>query len=186
MTAGIDRSRIVFHDHGKKWDGGEVEKRAYMFKLALDLAESNEDWFIILDGDMSLAPGFDGAVIREQLRQTELDVAELTWLDVPWDEDYSRASRTFFRSLFRALPGLTVEGYHWIYTCYKNGERYFPWQSPDKRFMAPPALNLTQLLTMEHRQAQREETRDRTRRTYYEGRDQTGLEFVPDYSADVR
>lgn len=95
----------------KPWAGGEVEKRAALFELARRAGATPDDWFLIIDGDMELASYTPEA--RELLAASALDIAEVRWRDV--QVDGVPCSDLKFRSLFRALPGLTVERAHYLY-----------------------------------------------------------------------
>jgi hypothetical protein len=78
--------------HGLLWEvrgrtrqwSGEVEKRAFMFESALQVATSHEDWFLIMDGDMLLDPSVDTLKARATLATTPCDVAEVTFAELAY------------------------------------------------------------------------------------------------------
>lgn len=172
--AGIKRS---IHVPPYPWQGGEVEKRAAMFQFARDAGATPADWLLILDGDMHVAKSAGG---REALAAVTEDVAEVTIHNVRPD-DYVYHTYPRFRSLFRALPGLTVKWTHFLYVAPKEvGWRYL-WHTPSGHIAEhEPAANLTEDLTLHHRRLDRTAERDASARTYYQQRDARSLERVPD------
>lgn len=158
----------------------EVRKRAYMFERALDVATPMEDWFLIIDGDMWLHQKSWPERARYYLEETDLHAAEVTFHNLDPEPDSNPKERAF-RSLFRAIPGLTVEGTHAIYTVPDfEGKRLFVWQSVGEH-MAVPALDLTTHIHLYHRPHLREPERQAVRAEYYDRRSTANIENVPDY-----
>lgn len=167
----------------------EVEKRAAMFEYGRDAGATPEDWFLIIDGDMELAAFTSEA--RELLAESECDIAEVRWHDIQIDgKQYSEAR---FRSMFRALPGLTVERAHYLYTvpcpdcdnqacsaCKQTGRR-FVWHTPDGHFVDERFVDLFDHVTLHHYNAQRDPERKARAADYYRNRDDRKLESAGDW-----
>lgn len=178
-NSGLD---YVFHTPPDVWAGGEVEKRAKMFEVALTAATSREDWFLIMDGDMLLDDNsVDVEAVRHTLATTEHDVAEVIFAELAYGSSTHVVHSDGFRSLYRALPGLTVEKAHWIYTVpdeTREAGRRFLWH-PVGRFLAEPAADLRQHVRLLHRPHVRRSDRVRDRQAYYEAREHAGAEGIP-------
>lgn len=142
----------TIHVPRSPWWGGEVEKRDWMFKAA-GLMTTSEDWLLVIDADEALnaVPGDT----RHVLEKSGLDVAELRL----WDRD---GTETMDRRLLRALPGLAVEGAHYV------------WTAPGKKVLRgnqtlhnlSPAEPLWDV-RLEHRSRQRPGDRREAKREYY-------------------
>lgn len=171
------------HIPQERWIDNEVEKRSFMFRAAELLAEP-DDWYIILDADEVIyeVP----SDLRKRLEETELDVAEVTFRE--WEDfdhepakaatarkfDFPRENRYPIRTVFRALPGLSVTGNHYTYTL------------PDGRILwgnstqaeQEPCLDLRDLL-VDHRTHLREVNRRNRAKDFYARRDASEIEFHP-------
>lgn len=181
------------------WQGGEVEKRAAMFDLARRVGATPNDWFLIIDGDMIVA---ESSGAREALEATDMDVAEVRWHDIG-PGDGLPFSTTKFRSMFRAIPGLTVEHTHYLYVqhpqcarqsdwcdgercvdkgidCQYAGQdgRRFLWHTPDGHPSNEPCLDLSEHVTLHHRRQFRDPERNARAGVYYVNRDAAGLEVA--------
>ncbi|WP_432169060.1 hypothetical protein [Streptomyces sp. 1222.5] len=99
------------------WWGGEVEKRSFMFDLAMTLAEPGVDWLVRIDADEVVTAAPPDA--RELLAATEHDVAEVTM----WERnaDDGQDSQFPIRVGFRALPGLRIQQAHYVVTVPGEG-----------------------------------------------------------------
>jgi hypothetical protein len=100
---------VTLHRSNAPWAGGEVEKRAFMFAAALQVAEPG-DWLLWIDADEVIhrAP----RDLRKRLAESERDVATVSlWQrqDPHVLDDYTSLNH---RVLYRALPGLTITGEH--------------------------------------------------------------------------
>ena len=181
----------TIHTPDARWFGNEVEKRAFMFRLGLAVAEPGEDWFLVIDGDELVTHPVPADKVRRELEQTDLDVAEVTlWqrmdphtsdtlADITRLATIPRESTQPFRALFRALPGLTVEGLHYVYTAVKDGRRVYLWHPPDtKAVQVEPALDLTADVCLEHRNSCRDRARAESSREYYSRRERAGIEYA--------
>jgi hypothetical protein len=161
------------------WES-EVQKRATLFELGRRAGATPDDWFLIIDADMSLAEFKPEA--RGVLEATDLSVAEVRWHDVQIND--VRCSTYSFRSMFRALPGLTVERTHYLYTVPLDGgycNRRFLWHMPDGHISDERALDLTEYVTLHHYNSSREPGRRSRALAYYRARDEAGLESKGDW-----
>lgn len=155
----------TIHRPPSVWTGNQIEKRTTMFGLG---ALTGADWFYVFDADdlVTKVP----ADAKERLAEAEEDVAVLTlwWTeDVERDPEKSSAARQFsypheaanryFRGLFRALPGLRVEGSHYHYCAERAGETVHLRGHADYHELAP-FLNLTDM-KVQHRHPQRTRAR---------------------------
>lgn len=147
------------------WWGNEVEKRDYMFQLALTIA-GDDDWFLRIDADEHLSEV--PADTRDLLAATEHDVAEvMIWENagqVPGGfgggiGDYQQP----FRCLFRAIPGIRIEQAHYVVT------------APGRRVLAgntsvhhlEPAEPLWDV-KLQHKTQQRDANRWKAKKQYYD------------------
>lgn len=158
----------------------EVDKRAYMFSMASMIAKPMVDWFLIMDGDMWLgAPSWPERA-RYYLEQTDRHAAEITFHNLDPEIDGQPKVRSF-RSMFRAIPGLTVEGTHSTYTVPDlDGERLMMWQAVGER-QPVAALDITRHVHLYHRPHLRDPQRQAIRAGYYDRRATANIEQVPEY-----
>lgn len=170
----------TIHVPSEPWSGNEVEKRSKLFELAEFAAESG-DWLMILDADEVVAEV--PADLRRRLGTTDCDVAEVTFREYE-DFDFSPAKaakarqaevpreHTYsIRTIFRAVPGIRVEGNH--YTYMVDGRTLWGNDTQDEQV---PALDLTDLIIY-HRTHLRELTRRGKAKAYYKARDQSEAEL---------
>lgn len=145
----------MVHTPRQPWWGGEVEKRDWMFKAA-GLVATPQDWLLVIDADevLSQIPGDT----RQVLEKSELDVAELRL----WDRD---GTETLDRRLLRALPGLTVEGAHYVWTAPTQSGKAVLRGNSSLQHLAPaePLWDVR----LEHRSRQRPAERQEAKRDYY-------------------
>lgn len=157
-TAGVG---CTIHRPREVWYGNQIEKRTAMFELG---ARENPDWFYVFDADDLVTHVPTDA--KQRLADAEEDVAVFTlW----WNEDFHRhpdlengaqqhnlpheAANRYFRGIFRALPGLRVEGSHYHYVAEKDGEEVHLRGHEDYHELAP-FLNMTDM-RVQHRHPQR-------------------------------
>ncbi len=173
------------HQPREPWYGNEVEKRSFLFRLAAVNA-SPEDWFFVLDGDEVVTEN-PGDVL-ERLGRSAHDVAEtMLWerFDPHLTAKLSEVARVTplpreqgspHRQLFRALPGLRVEGAHYVYRAERDGRTVTLWGHDDHHELEP-AEDMTGL-RVEHRRQHRDLARLRQADTYYERRDRLRVEVL--------
>lgn len=120
----------TIHQSRQPWwgstNGGEVEKRDFMFQLGMTFAQPG-DWFFRIDADEVLTHVPYG--VRESLDETPWNAAQITL----WEREASRHIGELvdtqndyqqpFRCLFRALPGIRIEQTHYTVTAEVDGER---------------------------------------------------------------
>jgi hypothetical protein len=108
-----------------------VEKRAHL----LNVASIGSDWIAVVDTDHII--NTDRELARDEISHIgpDVDVISVPFFTPANDaRDLNVSAATGWHKsmvgmtvalshLFRALPGLTVERYHWWYMANKNGER---------------------------------------------------------------
>lgn len=96
------------HASRQPWQGNEVEKRSFMFDLAMTIT-TTDDWLLVIDADEVLSQVPDDT--REVLGKTEADVGELQiWERGDQDKAFTQ------RRLFRALRGIRYQDCHYVVT----------------------------------------------------------------------
>lgn len=166
---------LTVHRNETAWVDGEVEKRAFMFKLALERAHPMRDWFIIVDGDVSVASVNDGW--RDVLSASTADVGNVTVENRRIDNKVMNA--VAFRAMYRALPGLTCKFAHHYYLTQVGGVTRWLWHTPACRLSDEPCVDLTEHVTVHHRNLDRGADRAWASRMYYRKRDELQLERAP-------
>lgn len=171
-TAGHGMSCRI-HVPNDVWRGNEVEKRAALFRLALEGATPERDWFLIVDGDQ-VVESMDVEAIRAGLAATTLDVATVLSRKQKDPHEFDP-----YRSLFRTVPGLTVTKAHYNYTATRHGRTVYLWHPPPEmeRSATPEVpLDLTAHMTIRHRSEPRPADRMAARAQYYGARDRSRIE----------
>lgn len=122
------------------WVGNEVEKRAFMFRLAESLT-TEEDWYVVIDADTMLTRG-DPDLVRHDLDQGDHDAYDCDLIErwdwntgpdgaliVPGDNPGTPSwSATPLTCVFRAIRGLTVRGAHYVF-CYPDATAEWGWRA---------------------------------------------------------
>lgn len=160
----------TMHAPSGLWEGGEVEKRSFLFALGWACARDG-DWFIVHDADMVVkcCP----ADLKERLAATEHEAAEVEVLDVvaqrakqlDWPERFE------FRGLYRAQR-ITVGPSHCIYST-ADGRHLW---GETVRQSTEPCLDLTRDVLVEHRPDERPVARQLAKLQYYAQRDEARVE----------
>lgn len=116
---------------------GQVAKRSF----ALNLAAKSADWIIVTDTDHILHTDrlWARGTLNTLLQNPDIDVIAVSYFT---PSDASRPieetaatnwhvnladTRSFVPHLFRALPDLKVEKFHWWYSATKLGEKVWMW-----------------------------------------------------------
>jgi hypothetical protein len=153
--------------------GNEVEKRSALFELG-EAVTTEGDWYFVMDTDelITSVP----ADFRHRLEQTDLDVAQVTFVeernpDLPPPSLWQRKDSYPIRVLFRAIRGLRVKTNHWTYVT-PDGRRLW---GQNRRTLAR-ALDCTDLSIL-HRSDLRQEARRADQYTYYSTRDERKTEI---------
>lgn len=150
------------------WEGNEMEKRSLMFALGYVHSEEG-DWYMVMDADQIISEC--PVDLRERLEATDLDAAEVTFTEQ--GTNYER------RILFRAIP-IFVTGNHFTYMTL--GDRcLWAGQLTDQ----VEALDLRDLV-VQHRPHLRRENRQTAKNSYYEIRDDLGVELTQCERCDER
>ena len=173
---------VTIHTPQKVWADNEIEKRSFLFRLAEQVSEP-DDWYFVMDADQvvtQVPPDF-----RSRLEATECDVGEVAlWeRNDPLESEatalasrsfnWQRSSETRCRFLFRAVPGLTVQTNHYTYI---DGLGRRLWGNPAMGDALEPAGDFSDL-RIEHRTKLRDQARILEQRTYYKRRDALQAEF---------
>jgi hypothetical protein len=172
---------VTVHTPQTVWEGNEVEKRSFMFALAETIAEPERDWYLVLDGDEVIVDV--PSDFKARLAATDCDAGEVTFWehqDPHQDPKLAEAARQFewsghhrypIRTLFRAIPGLRVEGNHYTYV------------APDDRILWGHQADASQVealdcrdLVIEHRTHLRDLARRADAQRYYSNRNAAGIE----------
>lgn len=184
---------LTIHRPAGPWAGNEVEKRAKMFHIANGVATPCEDWFLIMDGDMLMCQRGDPEKARAKLAGADkgFDVGGVTFGELPWGatlDTYDVLTSTIapFRSLFRALPGLTVEWAHYFYNVLNlDGTRRYLWYDlpgrygPYKPHSSVAVVDLMDEVRLLHRPWARENQRVRSKLKYHDEAAARVVERVP-------
>jgi hypothetical protein len=135
---------VVDVDRPKRLWAGQVEKRAF----ALSEAAKGSDWVAVVDADWVVMG--DRISARKELNsyRSDIDVVAVPFYTPPSDNEVASGWHTavsgttvFLPHLFRALPQITVEKYHWWYTAQKGQRKVYLWGPPNQG-MLRPAHNL--------------------------------------------
>lgn len=185
------------------WYGNEVEKRAFMFRLAESLT-TEEDWYLVCDADTMLTGG-DPQLARADLEDGEHLAYNVSLLE-RWDWNSGQGgglivppegsptpsvSAAPLTCVFKAKRGLTVKGAHYLFgypdETAKWGFRALWGPSTEYEVEQPGTLQLD----FEHWSKFRPKDRRDAANTYYERRDQLGLEkttrnFIESVDGDLK
>jgi hypothetical protein len=172
---------FTLHVPPDRWLGNEVEKRSRLFEAGRLVAREPTDWFLVIDADMAVVSYPPD--LRARLEEADVDVATVSLREglservveevashVPIP---TRGGRPH-RQLFRALPGLRVEGNHFTYLAERDGETVMLWGN-QPGLEEEPCLGIPDLVVA-HRPNRRSAHRMRQQRAYYELRDQCRIE----------
>lgn len=174
----------TIHRPATVWYGNEVEKRNQLFKIASAFSEPFVDWYWILDADCIITSTPSNLRARlEAAEEWSVDVALWERRDHLGDHpDVARAMSLPTHSaipntcLFRVLKDMQVIGTHYVYGGFRpDGEWVYAWAP---HIMGPqPVLKMPEI-RVEHRSIYRDKYRRDLSHTYYQTRDQLGIERV--------
>lgn len=118
---------------------GQVEKRAF----ALAKAAEGSDWVAVFDADWRASGDREAA--RAELAGLTDDVVSVPFYTPPGNGQVASGWHKVVRDtlvpmphLFRALPELTVERYHWHISALKDRNRVWLWGLPEGRPLMRP------------------------------------------------
>jgi hypothetical protein len=156
-SVGLDCS---VHIPDRLW-AGQVEKRSFL----LAEAAKGSDWIAIADADWIIHGDRDAARAEVAGYRSAIDVVSVSFYtpssDTPpatgWHRGVS-GTRTDMAHLFRPLPGLHVERFHWMYAAQKNGQPVWMWYGRTKAdWPILPQHRLQAEYEVEHRTLLRDE-----------------------------
>lgn len=181
----------ILHRPRHVWFGNEVEKRQHTLKLAATVAEPG-DWLCVFDSDY-MVMRCDPQRIRQELTDTDLDVATYTLLD--HKDHLSNAKVQDFvanvdiatewtvrtRDVYRWVPDLAYGPAHYtLRGTYAGREQWIrgPELTPNAAVVHDivPCHDLNTSLVCYHRTEQRAKVRRDAAWEYYRNRDATGIE----------
>jgi hypothetical protein len=152
---------------------GQVEKRSF----ALSTAARGSDWVAVFDSDW-IASG-DRKAARKELASFDdsIDVVSVPFYTPPsenkpatgWHEAVSD-TQVQMPHLFRALPEMGVERYHWYVGARKGKEKVWMWgpRNEERRLLTPHDLEAP--YQIEHRTLHRTEEQVRASRAFLNDR----------------
>lgn len=147
----------TIHASRQPWYGNEVEKRSFMFDLAMTFT-TEDDWLLVIDADevLSQVP----TDTRYLLQKSEVDVGELhLWERGDQDTVYIQ------RRLFRALRGIRYRDCHYVVTApAETGVKVL---SGDQQIHTLEHAEYLPDLRLEHRTAHRTALRNGLKNQYY-------------------
>ena len=168
-ASGTDQAEIILHtaagaDMGctihtsrRPWQGNEVEKRSFMFDLAMPFT-TPDDWLLVIDADEVLSDVPENA--RELLAKTAADVAEVHL----WERD-DQDTIYVQRRLFRALRGIAYRDCHYVVTA-PSGDGVKVLSGDQHVHQLEPAEQMFGV-RLEHRSSQRSALRNGLKNQYY-------------------
>lgn len=179
---------FTLHVPETPWLGNEVEKRAFMFRLAESLS-TEDDWYVVIDADTVYTDG-DREIVRQVLAETELDAFNVRLLErydwntgpdgaliVPRDGSGTPSvTDSPLTCVFRAIRGLTVRGAHYLFV-HPDPDARYGWRAlwgPATEYDVAPAGDLE--ISFEHWSRFRPKDRRDAAQTYYQRRDSLRLE----------
>lgn len=109
----------TIHQSREPWWDGEVGKRDFMMQLAMTMAGPG-DWLFRVDADEFLQAPAD---TRLHLATTKHDVAEVMLVEN--DPLSGEDGQHPLRCLFRAIPGIKIEGAHFLVTVPSDDGKLF-------------------------------------------------------------
>lgn len=160
------------------WQGNEIEKRSFLFRLGERHVEPHVDWYWVWDADEQLGRCKD---LKPRLEATALDAGDVRLVQPPDERDpatrYLPGTRipepvkTDMRMLFRAVPGTTVIRNHYTYV---TPDGRVLWGNPNTDNLVP-GLDLSDVQVL-HKTNLRQDSRAARRIRMYNERDRTGAE----------
>ncbi len=124
--------------HPQPW-AGQVEKRAELLRLASE----DSDWVVVVDTDHIIHA--NRAAVRAELETFRGDVIEVPlWTPSDPKRTIAEQAPSLWHAyqtghwqpaalIYRSLPGMTVERFHWWVSAMKDGQRVWLWGGDDSR-----------------------------------------------------
>lgn len=150
---------LTIYTPATTWQGNEIEKRTFMFRLAEHHAEAGRDWYYIADADETIRETPDN--LHDRLRTSVFDAAEATY-----HEQTETGLKNFaIPKFFRAIPGLHVTGNHFT---YKTPDGRALWGNAITETLEPRDISGVSLY---HHTIKRHADRRSAAKRYYDTRD---------------
>ena len=147
----------TIHASRQPWWGNEVEKRSFMFDLAMPFS-TEDDWLLVIDADEVLSQVPENT--RDLLAKAEADVAEVHL----WERD-DQDTIYVQRRLFRALRGIAYRDCHYVVTA-PSGDGVKVLSGDQHVHQLEPAEQMFGV-RLEHRSSQRTALRNGLKNQYY-------------------
>jgi hypothetical protein len=164
----------TIHQPTQPWQGNEVEKRGFIFRLA-ETVSTPEDWYFLIDADEQVTQM--PADTRQHLEKATDYVAGEVWM---WEQNQERTlpdgtvvswlGQHPIRRLWRALRGIEVGPAHHQ---FRVGDLWL--SDAGRSGVLAPALSLPDV-RIEHRNVFRSDERLEKKVRYYADRDYLGIE----------
>lgn len=172
----------TIHRPAEPWLGNEVEKRTQLFRLGSVMAEPHVDWFWVFDADCVLTDY--PSDLHDALAECPTPAVEVElWERRDYLGDHPEAARELsfptaasspMRMLFRVHERMQALGAHYIYGGFDvKGNWQYLWGP--KRIGTVDAAVLSSV-RVEHRSIWRDRYRREAAQTYYETRNELGVE----------
>lgn len=150
---------------------GQVAKRSY----ALAEASKDSDWVAVTDTDWVITGDRDKA--RAELEATAYDVVTVPFYTPPGDGEIAsgwhiaiRDSMVYLPHLFRSLPEMAVERYHWHFSAKKGNHHVWLWGLPSQGRAVLPHYKLEAPYLINHMTLSRTEKQVRASRAFINDR----------------
>ncbi len=155
---------LTLHSPSGAYPENETGKRSLGFRLAEQVAEPG-DWYFLMDADQVITTSGN---LHRTLSETDCDVAEALFYERGAGE-VMNGQRALWpvRCLFRSIPGLRVVGKHYSYVTPDGRDL---WGDPP---LEPAASTMVEV---EHRTRWRARPRITSQESYYQRRDELGVE----------
>lgn len=113
--------QLHLHQRDELWQGNEIEKRTFLFRMAEEITEPNVDWLLVWDADQHMGRCRD---LKARLEATDRDAADVRVIEPP---DPTRPAvyqpgtmipkpvELDVRLMYRAVPGIHCEDNHYTY-----------------------------------------------------------------------
>jgi hypothetical protein len=168
----------------------EMDKRTHLFRLGQLEARTGKDWFYVLDGDEVTIESPPREQVLAFLDDTTADAVVATLFErtdpheSEWRTDLGMKLQTEWRyesrspRFWRVHDNMRVVGYHFNYVGENAaGETVELW-GMDGAVSRTEWASLCGRVIIENRNRLRGKQRDADRQSYYDARDQTGLETI--------
>jgi len=149
---------LIHHVPRTVWEGNEVQKRDFMFRLA-EKHSTDRDWYFVIDDDER---------VTEVPRSGARLLGDVAYAILTEADGSSQPIRCFFR----AQRGLAVRHNHFTYVC---GDQLL-WGGPEDGKNPREAFAVDSGVTMQHLGHKRSDARKDQKVQYYADRDNTRIE----------